>query len=138
MTPDCDKTTQPNADAKRHDCPLSAGPCVPPRATELSIATLPGATPDTALRIKAEPGRDGYVRLEHLAHNAQLGWYVQKSFCVDRDQLGDLATSLRKADCLMPRPTAENVTAHAADNQPIPFPVPAPAPAGNDAKRQSS
>ena len=120
-------------DAERqYDCPLTAGPCVPPRATEREVVTLPGATPDTALRVKVEATDDGYVRLEHLAHNAKLGWYVQKSLCVDRDHLRDLATALRKADCLMP-PHAND-----AGDEPIPFRLPTPHEPEQARQRRSS
>ena len=77
--------------------------CVIPGPTEDELAVLPGERPGTALRVRVEAGRDGYVRLEQLAHNADLGWYVQKSFCIPGEMLRALIPQLRKADCLIPR-----------------------------------
>src|SRR5687768_18477573 len=77
--------------------------CVIPGPTEEELAVLPGERPGTALRVRVEAGRDGYVRLEQLAHNADLGWYVQKSFCIPGEMLAGLIPQLRKADCLIPR-----------------------------------
>jgi|SRR5687767_6871553 len=77
--------------------------CVFPSPTEQEIATIPGPHPGTALRVRAELGHDGYVRLEQLAHNPGLGWYVQKSFTIPAEMLTVLIPQLRKVDCLMPR-----------------------------------
>jgi hypothetical protein len=78
-------------------------PCVFPSPTEQELATIPGVEPGTALRVRVEPGREGYVRLEHLAYNANVGWYTQKSFCIAGELLGQLMPALRKADCLTPK-----------------------------------
>ncbi|MGH7213556.1 MAG: hypothetical protein ACREIT_02150 [Tepidisphaeraceae bacterium] len=77
--------------------------CVLPSPTEEVLAILPGAKPGTALRVSVEPGQDGYVRLEHLAYSAGMGWYAQKSFVVPGDVLQALVPELRKAGCLIPR-----------------------------------
>ena len=93
--------------------------CVFPAPTEDELVTLPGDEPGTALRVLADTGRDGYVRLQQLAHNEGLGWYTQKSMVIPRDVLEALVPQLRKALCLMP-PRRK----HAADatGGPIPFP----------------
>jgi hypothetical protein len=97
--------------------------CVIPGPTEEVLAVLPGERPGTALRVRVEAGRDGYVRLEQLAHNADLGWYVQKSFCIPGEMLAALIPQLRKADCLIPRPRA-GAAGHVTGD-PIPmFPAP--------------
>ena len=75
--------------------------CVFPSPTEQELATIPGEQPGTALRVLVEGGRDGYVRLEQLAHDERLGWYLQKSFIVPGDALAALLPQLRKADCLI-------------------------------------
>lgn len=79
-------------------------PCVLPSVTEEELAVLPGATPDSALRIRVEPNLHGYVRLEQLAYSDDLGWYTQKSFCIPGELLSQVATQLRKADCIIPKP----------------------------------
>lgn len=99
--------------------------CVIPGPTEEVLAVLPGQRPGTALRVRVEAGREGYVRLEQLAHNADLGWYVQKSFCIPGEMLSALIPQLRKADCLIPRPRG-SAGGHIAGD-PIPmFPMPVP------------
>jgi hypothetical protein len=55
------------------------------------------------MRMYVQPGPDGYVRLQQMAHDAGVGWYVQKTFIVPAEMLGALATQFRKADCLMPK-----------------------------------
>src|SRR5688572_26618099 len=92
--------------------------CVFPSPTEQELATIPGPHPGTALRVRAECGQDGYVRLEQLAYNNGLGWYVQKSFTIPAELLCAVATQLRKADCLMPRPDRGGGDRH------IVFPLP--------------
>ena len=92
--------------AKQKNCP-----CVLPSPTEQELATIPGTEPGTALRVRVEPGRDGYVRLEHLAYNANVGWYTQKSFCIPGELLGQLVPALRKADCLTPQSKTDAVDA---------------------------
>ena len=77
--------------------------CVFPSPTEQELATIPGPYPGTAIRVRAECGQDGYVRLEQIAHDAGLGWYVQKSFTIPAEIVTAVTTQLRKADCLMPR-----------------------------------
>ena len=76
--------------------------CVFPQPTEEELVVIPGQTPDTAMRIHVETS-DGYVRLEQLAYNDGLGWYVQKSMVIAASMLSALLPQLRKADCLMPR-----------------------------------
>ena len=78
--------------------------CVFPSPTEQDLATIPGPDPGTAIRVRAECGPDGYARLEQLAHDPALGWYVQKSFTIPAELVTAIAAQLRKADCLMPRP----------------------------------
>ena len=75
--------------------------CVFPSPTEQELVTIPGEQPGTAMRVQVEGGRDGYVRLEQLAHDERLGWYVQKSFIVPGEALAALIPQLRKADCLI-------------------------------------
>jgi hypothetical protein len=77
--------------------------CVFPQPTEEELVTIPGSTPNTALRVHVESSQDGYVRLEHLAYDAGMGWYVQKSFIIPAEMLHALLPHLRKADCLMPK-----------------------------------
>src|SRR5215213_8170581 len=98
--------------------------CVIPGRSEDELAVLPGERPGTALRVRVEAGRDGYVRLEQLAHNADLGWYVQKSFCIPGGMLAALIPQLRKADCLIPRPSGGGGGHVAGDPIPM-FPAPA-------------
>lgn len=78
-------------------------PCVFPSPTELDLGVIPGLEPGTAVRVRVEPGRDGYVRLEQLAHSDDLGWYTQKSFCLPAAMVQPLIRQLRKADCYLPR-----------------------------------
>src|SRR5688572_30842677 len=92
--------------------------CVFPSPTEQELATIPGG-PGSALRVRVEAGRHGYVRLEQLAFDDGLGWYVQKSFTIPGEALAALLPQLRKADCLIPR----RRTAHAKTARPL-----APAP----------
>lgn len=75
--------------------------CVFPSPSEQELATIPGERPGTALRVQVEGGPDGYVRLEQLAHDERLGWYVQKSFIVPGEALAALVPQLRRADCLI-------------------------------------
>lgn len=92
-------------------------PCVFPSPTELELGVVPGDEPGTAIRVRVEPGRDGYARLEQLAYGEDVGWYVQKSFCVPGDMIKPLVTQLRKADCFVEKDTHSN-----ANDAPIPFP----------------
>ena len=103
--------------------------CVIPGPTEEELAVLPGEGPGTALRVRVETGRDGYVRLEQLAHNADLGWYVQKSFCIPGEMLAALIPQLRKADCLIPRERSDKRN---GAGDPIPM---FPAPVSRDPQR---
>src|SRR5690242_11985581 len=80
-----------------------AGPSHPTQSEQI-LATIPGCAPNTALRLRVEPGPHGYVRLEHLAHSEALGWYTQKSLCIPAEALHELLPQLRKADCLFPHP----------------------------------
>jgi hypothetical protein len=77
--------------------------CVFPGPDERELATVPGAEAGTAFRVYMDPGRDGFVRLQQLAHQETLGWYVQKSFLIPRETLGLLMPHLKLADCLMPK-----------------------------------
>jgi hypothetical protein len=97
-------------------------PCVLPSATEEELATIPGAAPGTALRVRVEPSLHGYVRLEQLAYSPDLGWYTQKSFCVPGEIIRQLIPHLRKADCLIPRPPREE------EDATLLFPLPATGP----------
>ena len=81
--------------------------CVFPSPSEQELTTIPGSDPGTALRVHVEPGRDGYVRLQHLAYDSTTGWYVQKSFILPGDMLKALLPQLRKADCLISAPTSD-------------------------------
>lgn len=78
-------------------------PCVFPSPSEEELITLPGIEPGTAIRAYVESGPGGYVRLQQLAHDPGLGWYVQKSFVIPGEMLAALLPQLRKADCLIPR-----------------------------------
>jgi hypothetical protein len=83
--------------------------CVFPQPTEEELMTVPGAEPGTAIRVFAQSGADGYVRLQQLAYSDGVGWYVQKSFVIPGEALGLLIPQLRKADCLIPaRPQPMN------------------------------
>lgn len=84
------------------DHPAGRRPCVFPSPTEEELALIPGDEPGTAIRVRVEPGVGGYVRIEQLAHNADMGWYTQKSLCIPGDMLGTLVPQLRKAQCLIP------------------------------------
>jgi hypothetical protein len=75
--------------------------CVFPAAGEDEVVTIPGSEPGTAFRLFVETSREGYVRLQQLAHNDGLGWYVQKSMVVPREVLVVMLPQLRKAQCLM-------------------------------------
>ena len=86
------------AQAKNNGCCR----CVFPSPTEQELATIP-SSPGSALRVHVEAGLDGYVRLEQLAFDEGLGWYVQKSFTVPGEALAALIPQLRKADCLIPQ-----------------------------------
>lgn len=90
-------------------------PCVFPSPTELELGMVPGAEPGTAIRVRVEPGREGYARLEQLAFGEDVGWYVQKSFCIPGDMIKPLVTQLRKADCLVEKTPQHN-------DEPIRFP----------------
>jgi hypothetical protein len=76
-------------------------PAVSP--TEEDLIVLAGPRPGTALRVRVEPGVDGYVRLEHLAYSAGIGWYTQKSFTIPGEMLAAIVPQLRKADCMIPK-----------------------------------
>ena len=79
--------------------------CVMPSASEEELAVVPCPDAGGALRVMIEPGPDGYVRLQEMAYTEGLGWYVQRSIVVPREALALLATELRKADCLIPKPS---------------------------------
>jgi hypothetical protein len=79
--------------------------CVFASATEETLGTFEGDTPGTAIRVLVEAGREGYVRLQQLAYTDSLGWYVQKSMVIPGEMIRPLVSSLRKADCLIPRGT---------------------------------
>jgi len=84
------------------DHPAGRPPCVFPSPSEEDLALIPGDEPGTAIRVRVQPGMGGYVRLEQLAYNADMGWYTQKSFCIPGDMLATLVPQLRKANCLIP------------------------------------
>lgn len=75
--------------------------CVFPSTTEQEWQTI-ACEDGTAIKLWVEPGNEGYVRLQQLAHSDGVGWYVQKSFVVPADTLRLLLPLLRKAACLMP------------------------------------
>ena len=77
--------------------------CVFPSPTEAEMICIEGPEPGTALRVYLQSGHEGYVRLQQLAYDAGLGWYVQKSMVIPGDMLSALVPQLRKADCLIPR-----------------------------------
>lgn len=79
-------------------------PCVFPQATEVEVITVEGPTPSTAFRLHMEStSPDGYIRLEQMVHEPELGWFVQKSLVVPVEVLRALLPHLKKADCLIPR-----------------------------------
>ena len=100
---------------------MKHGPChcVFPTASEEEFVTIPGEEMGTALRLYADTGRESYVRLQQLAHNEGVGWYVQKTIIIPRDVLEVLLPQLRKAMCLMP-PKQPALPRDVAE--PIPFP----------------
>lgn len=102
--------------------------CVFPAASEEELGTLPGTEPNTAVRIYLQAGTEGYVRIQHLAYDAGLGWYVQKSMVLPGCVLKDLATLLRKADCLIPKAGLD----HGCGTTTCMRLVPADAPLGDD------
>jgi hypothetical protein len=68
------------------------------------LVTVPGPDENTAYRIHLESSTpDGYVRLEQIAYNQGLGWYVQKTFVLPGLALRALLPHLKLADCLIPR-----------------------------------
>jgi hypothetical protein len=90
--------------------------CVFPSSTEQEFVTIPGQEPGTAIRMFAETGPDGYVRLQQLAFCEGTGWYVQKSFIVPGEALAMLLPQLRKAQCLIPEASQQR------PQQPLRFP----------------
>ena len=78
-------------------------PCVFPAESEEELVTVPGGVPGTALRVYLQAGQEGYVRLQQLAHDEKLGWYVQKSMVLERDVVEALVPQLRKGLCLKPK-----------------------------------
>jgi len=79
-----------------------SGPCVIAQPTEQVLGTVAGCEPDTAIRVRVEPGMAGHVRLEQLAYNGELGWYTQKSFCIPAEAMQTLLPLLKQANCLLP------------------------------------
>ena len=96
-------------------------PCVFASDTEQVLETISGPTPDSAMRVRVEPGPGGYARIEQLAYSADLGWYCQKSFVVPGALIKAMVTQLRKADCMIAPPSG-----HSSDGAPILRLVPAP------------
>lgn len=76
--------------------------CVFPSASEQEWQTI-ACEDGTAIKLWVEPGQEGYVRLQHLAHSPGVGWYVQKSFVIPAEALHALLPMMRKASCLMPQ-----------------------------------
>ncbi|GMU20192.1 MAG: hypothetical protein AMXMBFR13_02910 [Phycisphaerae bacterium] len=101
---------------------LSNCPSDIPDPVENQLATIPGPHPGTALRVELLNGEEAGVRLEQLAYNPGLGWYVQKSFCVPGSALADLITQLRKADCLNPQSPARKRNGAPQKMDLLPFP----------------
>lgn len=64
------------------------------------VQIIPGPDAETEIRIVVEPGPDGDCRLEQLAYNRNIGWYVQRSFRLPQALVRDVATALRIVDCL--------------------------------------
>ncbi|HVT89258.1 MAG TPA: hypothetical protein VHD56_10430 [Tepidisphaeraceae bacterium] len=79
------------------------------------MITISGTEPGTAMRVFAQAGCAGFVRLQQYAYAEGIGWYVQKSMVIERDVLEVLIPQLRKALCLMPKGKADGYG-------PIPFP----------------
>jgi hypothetical protein len=77
--------------------------CVFPAPTEEEVILIEGPDSGTALRVYLRAGYEGYVRIQQLAHDPGLGWYVQKSMVIPGEMLHALLPQLRKADCLIPR-----------------------------------
>lgn len=96
-------------------------PCVFPSVTEMELGTFEGPDGQSAMRVRVEPNQAGYVRLEQLAWSADMGWYCQKSFVIPAAMVRDLITTLRKADCLLPRTTHDPLAS-------LPFRLTAPLP----------
>ena len=86
--------------------------CVFPSRTEEQVVLIEGPEAGTAIRVYLQPGSDGYVRLQQLAHDPALGWYVQKTMVIPGEVLHTLLPHLRKADCLIPRPSESAAVAH--------------------------
>ena len=84
--------------------------CVFPGPTEELLLTVPSSDENMAFRLHLESSTpDGYIRLEQMAYNQGLGWYVQKSFVLPAPALRAMLSHLKRADCLIPRskPAAE-------------------------------
>jgi hypothetical protein len=107
--------------------------CVFPTVGEEELLTVPGTEPGTAFRLFAETSQDGYVRLQQLAFDAGLGWYVQKTMVIPADVLKVILPQLRKTQCLMP-PQAP----HAAGVESVPFMRLADAAAPGTTQRRAS
>jgi len=90
--------------------------CVFPSPCEEELLTVPGTEPGTAFRLFAETSQDGYVRVQQLAFDAGLGWYVQKTMVIPANVLKMMLPQMRKAQCLMP-PQAPHISAV----EPVPF-----------------
>ena len=110
-------------------------PCVFPAATEMDIATIAGANGESAIRVRVEPNNAGYVRLEQMAHSADLGWYCQKSFVIPGVLVRELITQLRKADCFLPRTT---VARNPLDALPFRLTEPLPQDEADEAQRRDA
>ncbi len=83
--------------------PMRGCQCVFPNESEQEWVTVQGTEPGTALRVYLQAGPGGYVRLQQLAHDPGLGWYVQKSMVLEREVLESLLPQLRRGLCLMPK-----------------------------------
>lgn len=77
--------------------------CVFPGPGEQELATVSGADSGTAFRVYMDGSADGFVRLQQLAFQETLGWYVQRSFLIPRETLSLLMPHLKLADCMMPK-----------------------------------
>ncbi len=77
-------------------------PCRIPADGE--IASIPGPDPDSAIRVRLLPAQ-GVVLLEQMRHSRSAGWYVQKSFTIPECMLHSVLREMRKADCMVGRPS---------------------------------
>lgn len=116
-------------------------PCVFPSLTEQDVVTVPGRDAGTAYRLRVEPGMHGYLRIEQLGYNHNLGWYTQKSFCLPGEVVHQLMPHLKQAVAMIPHPGVSHTATRAMmpDHGPLRFPAPADALAASveDARKEA-